>query len=355
MGEWQHKQIIAAVEKSVSEQKLWIDQAFLKRWSEKSLIEALDYFADKSTLAQDIVEFLINVRRFHFAYKKNGEVWSLLEQHTNQDFSKLDGPPGPFGLVIQISGHRDGTGFQIAPVTVSDVENETSNYSKFFENVLDENAPSVTHVIYLDEKRTQEHNFVFAININQSYSSELYREGIDELSQLMKTFFSLPKDVNNDTEDMALIRKQTTRLIISSDIEILDLAFNNLSDEIEDAFSHDLFEFLINVIRGNFFVKSNIDSILEQMSEEEHCAVMLDYSPTRRGSPPTNMIITPSVATDVINRLEAEGKSSSQWMKNKEVILKIPPTQIGVIHCDDEMSVIHKFPFDMTSTINRTA
>lgn len=355
MQGWQHGQIISALKQSVEQGRICVGGSDLERWSEKNLVECIEIFSQLGTsLEQDIIEFLINARRFNFGYRKNGEVWSILEQHLNQDFSKSTSIDGPFGLIVEISGHRTGNGFKISVTTKDDVSSDTNNYQRVFQNIFNDfPEKEVAHIIYMDEEKTAVYGFPFMLIMNQFYVAESNIEELSELSQTMKRFFLLPKDLESDTQEISNFRKEATNLFLSSDVKILDLAFNSICDDIEDKFSHDLVRFFSNVIVGNEFVKKSIDSLEPQISNESHCAILMNYASTRRGEPPSNMLLTPEIVSNVISELEKEGDDPSRWIVNREILSKIPPSQIGIMHCDDEMSDSHKFPFDVTVTIDR--
>lgn len=349
------QRILDSVKSSVEDSRINFNQNTLTRTPESAFVLALEDMAKDSRFSKQhehLVEFLINSRRYHHSYIESGEIWGFIEQHVNLDLSKLEDVPGPFGVFIEISGHRNGTGFQVFPVTQQDIQDQINPFAKLFEGILDKGDSKMAHVIYMDKERTIEHGFNFSVLISQPMITESESKIIKENAEAISYLFSIMKKINHSTSEELYLRKQAVNHILNSEYGLLKLAFDLISDGFTGKFEHDMFDFMTNVKSGHARMMSNREKLATDFpKDEDKRVVMVNYSSTRRGGSPEMLLITPSFAKEVISNVKSQGGSPAQWEKNLELLQRMDSDTIGVMHVDDELSNEHDFPFDLTLSI----
>ena len=139
MANWLKDRILEIVNTSFETGFINVSQVELTRIPEHCMLDTLDFMSENNEYNEghkNIIEFLINCRRYHFSYLESGELWGFTEQYLNMDLMKAEQIPGPFGIFVEISGQRDGSGFKVIPVTPQDVIENKHSIAKRFEGVV---------------------------------------------------------------------------------------------------------------------------------------------------------------------------------------------------------------------------
>ena len=355
MANWLIDRVLEIVNTSLEMGVINVSQVELTRIPEQCLLDAIDYMSgnsDYSEAHENMIEFLINCRRYHFAYIQSGELWGFIEQHLNMDLMQSDNIPGPFGIFVEISGQRDGSGFRIIPVTQQDVIENTNPIANRFEGVLDKGDSNWIHVLYSDHQRSIQHKLPFMSLMSQPLIREVENNQIKQNVEILSSFFDLLTNTSDFDDEALLFRKNAIIHLIKTDYDLLKLSFDLICDGVIGEFEHDMFDFMQNIRVGQTNMeKSKNEMALKFQSGENKRAIMIDYRPTRQGQPPNMMFLTPEIANDVISKIESSGDNSAQWRQNLKIIENLDDDIIGIIHTDDELSAKHNFPFDITLTI----
>ena len=356
MTDWFTERYVDLVQNFVDEKCVNMNQSFLTRTPEAALINSLTFFSKDNDVFeqhQDITEFLINARRYHFAYLDSKELWGFVEQHTKLDLSKFEEIPGPFGILIDIAGVRKNLGFNISIFTKEDVIKQDRPVSKMFDGVLQSGDSDFLHVLYIDGEKSQQHRIGFQVMISQPYL-DLDRESeVQDNSHHLNALFMINSaDVNILDESDFDLRSRAINSILNANYTTLKLALDSISNDHPEKLHHDMFDFLVNVQRGQNLASNNKANYLKQFDiNTKHKGIMVNYSVTRKNETPRMLLLDENIVKSVIEELDAEGEDSSQWQTNLEILYKIPEDKIGMLHYDDEFSKEHDFPFDLTLLI----
>jgi len=355
MANWLKDRILEIVNTSFETGFINVSQVELTRIPEHCMLDTLDFMSENNEYNEghkNIIEFLINCRRYHFSYLESGELWGFTEQYLNMDLMKAEQIPGPFGIFVEISGQRDGSGFKVIPVTPQDVIENKHSIAKRFEGVLDKGDPNWIHVVYSDHQRSIQHGLPFMLLISQPLITETENSQIKQNVEILSSYFDLLGKTNELDDEALLFRKNATIHLIKADYDLLKISFDLICDGVIGKFEHDMFDFMKNVRVGQTNMENNKNEMADNFSDgESKRAIMVDYRPTRQGQPPSMLFLTPKIANETISSIESRGENSDQWKINLKAIENIDPNFIVIMHTDDELSAEHNFPFDISLTI----
>lgn len=356
MTDWFTERYVDLVQNFVDEKCVNMDQSFLTRTPEAALINTLTFFTEDNDAfeqCQDIIEFLINARRYHFAYLDSKELWGFVEQYTKLDLSKTEEIPGPFGILVNIAGVRKNLGFDINIFTKEDVIKQDRPVSKMFDGVLQSGDSDLLHVLYIDGEKSQQHRIGFQVMISQPYLDLDGESEVEDNSLHLNALFMINSaDENILDESYFDTRSRAINYILNANYTTLKLALDSISNDHPEKFHHDMFDFLVNVQRGQNLALNNKENYLKQFDiNTNHKGIMVNYSVTRKNETPLMLLVDENIVKSVIEELDAKGEDSSQWQTNLEILYKIPEDKIGMLHYDDEFSKEHDFPFDLTLLI----
>ena len=112
--------------------------------------------------------------------------------------------------------------------------------------------------------------------------------------------------------------------ILNANYTTLKLALDSISNDHPEKLHHDMFDFLVNVQRGQNLALNNKANYLKQFDiNAKHKGIMVNYAVTRKNDTPRMLLLDENFAKSVIEELDAEGKDSSQWQTNLEILYKI--------------------------------
>ena len=325
---------------------------WLMRLQERELVQTIQHMEEAKWPQShiDVLEFLINVRRYHNAYLRNNELWGFHEQHAGENLEEVDRGSRFFGLVVDIAGGRTGAGFTLIPITNAEREDASYKPAQMFRNIPRREGRQVMHVLYLDMDMTKQHHVAFSMMLELPWLSHTELQQLDETFELIDFFIRLPLQIKEEEADINATRSDLTTRLLRKGYDLLRIAIVHSSDVFEDEFHRDLLVFLMEICMVVDGIKRKQEVIENGFEEnDKHRAMMIDYTPTLQGNPPMMNHLSERIALKVLETIDEPGLLRQQWEANLKILRKIPEGEIGLMHTNDTMSVKHNFPFDMTT------
>ena len=203
------------LDRSIEQKSIQLTQNHILGLPERMLIKLLDSF-DKNDinliLKQEIIEFLINIRRYHFTYFKSNELWGLMEQHLQQDLEASSFESGPFGMFIDINGIRD-TGYSMIPITKVNLNNLKPTFIPLFDAFISTMPKRYMRVVFFDSTKSMRNKFPFQFNITNKFLTSKETSEIELFSGFLPTYLNTLKESKPD-EDLIELRKMAITFIM---------------------------------------------------------------------------------------------------------------------------------------------
>jgi hypothetical protein len=232
---------------SIEQKSIQLTQNHILGLPERMLIELLDSF-DKNdsnlVLKQEIIEFIINIRRYHFTYFKSNELWGLMEQHLGQDLEASRFESGPFGVFIDINGIQN-TGYSMIPITKVNLNNLKPIFIPLFDAFISTMPKRYMRVVFFDSTKSMRNKFPFQFNITNKFLTSKETSEIKLFSGFLPTYLNSLKEPKPN-EELIELRKMAITFLRNVEPDLFRLSFELITEQLEGDFQFDMFHFLYN-------------------------------------------------------------------------------------------------------------
>ena len=317
--------------------------------SEENLINAIEIIRRSQGISKQeefFLEFLVNIRRYHFSYEKSGELWNFFE---SQD--------GPFIVMIDISFLRKTGTFEIIPfskeITQKMIAKGVLSDSKIL-NILDSLEDDEMLVRYSDSEYSKNSDFNFSFNISQRKPNTKDEEEIRILTSTIGELLSWDDPISMARGEK--VEKLDSETFFSADERNINSAWQTFFSPKLSLKDKDLFQFWRS-IRMIFLQWTENKYPWKVMSEKygskiEKGYMEIIFDKIHEGGTPE---IYPFDMNSIDEMMEEskDADDKRMWKSIRELTISCPTNSLLLNFRDIVKSKQHGFPFDMAMTISK--
>jgi len=342
------------LDRSIEEKVIKLTQKQILGLPESMLLQLLDTLTESDhnlILKQDIIEFLINVRRYHFSYYNSNELWGIMEQYLNKDLQLSNFESGPYGMFIDIDGLQD-SGYSIIPITNHNLTDLKPFLIPLFDGFISTMPKRYMRVVFFDSTKSMRNNFPFQFNINCKFLTIEETNEVELFSGFLPSYLNSLKE-SKPNEELIELRKMAITFIRNVEPELFRLSFELITEQLEGDFQYDMFHFLNNSLMIREHLKSQKDLIKSQVPESHYATFTeVDFSNVDYSNPNPDIVsFTKEMMDESLSKFTEEEKSHPKYKFLEDNFGNTNRNQIILLCYNRNKSEIHGFEFDITMVI----